>query len=134
MAKGNFQSVDHYIASQPEASQGVLETVRSAIREAVPDAVEVISYRMPTYQLRGATVIHFAGWKHHFSLYPVSASLVEAFLDDLAPGELNERGTLRFPLNQPVPVKLIARIIRLRAREAAHRDVPAGSKPRTKKQ
>jgi uncharacterized protein YdhG (YjbR/CyaY superfamily) len=66
MVKRDFKSVDEYIASQPEAVQGVLECVRSAIRKAVPGAEEVISYKIPTYKLRGSAVIYFAGWKQHF--------------------------------------------------------------------
>ncbi|MDQ6664271.1 MAG: DUF1801 domain-containing protein [Acidobacteriota bacterium] len=101
--------------------QGVLELVRSTIVRALPGAEEAISYQIPAYKLRGETVIYFAGWKRHYSLYPISAHLVDAFKDDLAPYELNDRGTLRFPLAQPVPVKLIARIVKLRAKEAADR-------------
>ena len=117
MAKTDFKSVDHYIAAQPESAQSVLELVRRAIRMALPGAEEVISYQIPAYKLRGGTVIHFAGWKRHYSLYPVTAHLVEAFRDDLTAYELNDRGTLRFPLDQRVPVKLIARITKLRAKE-----------------
>ncbi len=117
MAKTDFKSVDHYIAAQPQAAQSVLELVRRAIRRAVPGAEEVISYQIPAYRLRGGTVIHFAGWKRHYSLYPVTAHLVEAFQDEIAAYELNDRGTLRFPLDLPVPVKLIARIAKLRAKE-----------------
>jgi uncharacterized protein YdhG (YjbR/CyaY superfamily) len=120
MAKTNFKSVDRYIAAQPEAAQRALELVRSTIREALPGAEEVISYQIPAYKLHSETVIYFAGWKNHYSLYPVTAHLVEAFSDDLASYELNHRGTLRLPLAQPVPVHLIARIAKLRAREVAH--------------
>jgi len=119
MAKTEFKSTGEYIAAQPEAVRTVLELVRSTIRKALPGAEEAISYQMPAYKLRGEAVIYFAGWKHHYSLYPVSAHLVEAFREELAPYELNDRGTLRFPLDQPVPVKLIARIARLRGKEVA---------------
>jgi uncharacterized protein YdhG (YjbR/CyaY superfamily) len=131
MAKTDFKSVGHYIAAQPEAVQGVLELVRSTIRKALPGAEEAISYQMPAYKLRGETVIYFAGWKQHYSLYPVTAHLVKAFKDDLAPYEFNDRGTLRFPRAQPVPVKLIARIAKLRAKEVAHREKVAAPKKRS---
>ena len=131
MAKTDFESVGQYIAAQPEAVQRVLELVRNTIRKALPGAGEVISYQIPAYKLRGETVIYFAGWKQHYSLYPVTAHLVEAFKDDLAPYELNQRGTLRFPLAQPVPVKLIARIAKLRAKEVAHREKVAAPKKRS---
>jgi uncharacterized protein YdhG (YjbR/CyaY superfamily) len=120
MAKAGFEPVGDYIAAKPAGAQKVLELVRSAIRKALPGAEEVISYQMPAYKLGGETVIYFAGWKRHYSLYPVSAHLVEAFKDDLAPYELNDRGTLRFPLVRPVPVKLIGTIAKLRAKEVAN--------------
>ena len=72
MAKTDFKSVDEYIASQPEAVQGVLERVRSTIRKAVPGAEEVISYQIPAYKLHGRAVLYFAGWKQHYSLYPAT--------------------------------------------------------------
>jgi uncharacterized protein YdhG (YjbR/CyaY superfamily) len=122
MAKTDFRSVSEYIAAQPGAAQRVLELVRSTIREALPGAGEVISYRMPAYRLGGKTVIYFAGWKRHYSLYPVSAQLVEAFREEVAQYELNDRGTLRFPLSRPVPVRLIADIARLRAQEVIFRE------------
>ncbi len=121
MAKTDFKSVDEYIASQPEAVQGVLERVRSTIRKAVPQAEEVISYKIPTYKLQGGPVLYFAGWKQHFSLYPVTANVVAAFKDEIAP-YLVKKATLRFPLAQPVPVKLIGRIAKFRAKEVAARE------------
>jgi uncharacterized protein YdhG (YjbR/CyaY superfamily) len=119
MAKPDFKSVDEYIASQPEAVQGVLELVRSTIRRAVPDAEETISYKIPAYKLQGGTVLYFAGWKKHYSLYPVTGRIVAALKDDLVPYEVNNKGTVRFSLSQPVPVKLIERIAKLRAKEVA---------------
>ncbi|HEX9464461.1 MAG TPA: DUF1801 domain-containing protein [Alphaproteobacteria bacterium] len=129
MAKTGFKSVDEYIASQPEAVQGVLERVRSTIRKAVPGAEEVISYRIPTYKLRGGPVLYFAGWRQHYSLYPASDQVVAAFKDDLAPYEVN-KGTIRFPLSQPVPVKLIERIAKFRAKEVAERENAKAAPPK----
>src|ERR1700683_1429554 len=97
MAKTDVKSVDEYIASQPEAVQGVLKRVRSTIRKAVPGAEEAISYKMPTYKLHGGPVLYFAGWKQHYSLYPATGRVVAAFQGDLAPYEVN-KGTIRFPL------------------------------------
>jgi uncharacterized protein YdhG (YjbR/CyaY superfamily) len=121
MAKTDFKSVDEYIASQPEAVQGVLKRVRSTIRKAVPGAEEVISYKIPTYKLHGGPVLYFAGWRQHYSLYPATDLVVAAFTDDLAPYEVN-KGTIRFPLSEPVPVKLIERIAKFRAKEVAERE------------
>lgn len=117
MMKTDFKSVDEYIASQPESIQGILKHLRNTIRKAVPKAEEVISYKIPTYKLHGRPVIYFAGWKQHYSLYPATAQLIAAFKDDLAPYEFNDKGTIRFPLTQPIPVRLIARIAKFRAKE-----------------
>jgi len=120
MAKTEFKSVSHYIGSHPEGVQGTLKRVRSTIRKAVPSAEELISYGMPTYKLRGDTVLYFAGWKQHYSLYPATRQVVAAFKDDLAQYEVN-KGTIRFPLSRPVPARLIERIAQFRAKEVAQR-------------
>jgi uncharacterized protein YdhG (YjbR/CyaY superfamily) len=116
------RNIDEYIAGFPRPVQGVLERVRAAIRKAVPKADEAISYRIPTYKLHGRYVIYFAGWKQHYSLYPANDRLVAAFTDELAPYEVNGKGTVRFPLSKPVPVKLIAAIAKFRAQEVAERE------------
>ena len=135
MAKTDFKSVDEYIASQPEASQEILQHVRNAIRKAVPKAVEVISYQIPAYKIPAGTVLFFAGWKQHYSLYPAIGGLVEAFQKDLAPYKIS-KGTIRFPLSEPVPVKLIERIAKFRAKDVMAREKakPAGKRhPRARK-
>ena len=129
MAKTAFKSVDQYIASQPEAVQGVLKRVRSTIRKAVPGAEEVISYQIPAYKLPGGPVLYFAGWKQHYSLYPATDHVVAAFKDDLAPYEVS-KGTIRFPLSEPVPVKLIERIAKFRAKEVAEREKAKAGAPK----
>jgi uncharacterized protein YdhG (YjbR/CyaY superfamily) len=116
MARSAFRSVHEYIAAQPQATQVVLKLVRKTIRKALPGAEEAISYNIPAYKLRGRAVLYFAGWRRHYSLYPVSAPLVGAFKDELATYKVN-KGTIRFPLSAPVPVKLIERIAKYRAKE-----------------
>jgi uncharacterized protein YdhG (YjbR/CyaY superfamily) len=116
MAK-TFRSVDDYVASQPKEVRGLLERVRATIAKAVPGAEEQISYGIPAFKLHGRPVLYFAGWKEHYSLYPSTAPLVEAFKKELAPYEVNNKGTIRFPLSEPVPVKLITALARFRARE-----------------
>ena len=120
MAKTSFKSVDEYIATQPETVQPILERVRGTIRKAVPRAEEVISYQIPAYKMNGGAVLYFAGWKQHYSLYPASDRLVKAFKGDLARYTVS-KGTIRFPLDQPVPAKLIADIAKFRAKETADR-------------
>ena len=116
MAKTDYKSVDEYMAAQPEDVRAILQRVRSTIRKALPGAEEVISYQIPAYKLHGGAALYFAGWKKHFSLYPATDQMVEAFKDELAPYEV-DKGTIRFPLSEPVPVKLIERIAKFRAKE-----------------
>ena len=120
MAMAPFKSVDDYIDAQPLSARSALEQVRRIIRKALPGAEEVISYNIPAYKQDGERVIFFAGFKEHFSLYPVKADIVAAMKNDLAPYE-KSTGTVRFPLDEPVPAKLIARIVKLRAKQAATR-------------
>ena len=120
MALTDFKSVNEYIARHPESVQAILQRVRSTIRKAVPGAEEVISYQIPAYRLHGGCVLYFAGWKQHYSLYPATDHLVAAFKDDLAPYKV-KKGTIRFPLSRPVPVRLIERIAKFLAKEGAER-------------
>jgi uncharacterized protein YdhG (YjbR/CyaY superfamily) len=121
MAKSDFKCVDEYIASHPETVQRILARVRSVIRKAVPEAEEVISYNMPTYMLYGRRLLHFAVWKRHYSIYAATDQAVAAFKNELILYEV-ARGTIRFRLSQPVPVKLIGRIAKFRAKEIAERE------------
>jgi len=122
MPNTDYKSVDEYIASKPEAVQRVLQRVRTIIRRALPGASEVISYQIPAYRLPTGIVVYFAGWKAHYSVYPATASILAALGEDLAPYEIS-KGTIRFPLSEPVPVKLIERLAKLRAAEATARAV-----------
>ena len=118
MAKAHFESVDEYIACQSEAARPVLAGVRTAILKALPAAEEVISYGMPAYKLSGERVIYFAAWKKHYALYAATKSVLEAFKTELAGYEV-DKGTIRFPFSEPVPVKLIRSIAIFRAKELA---------------
>jgi uncharacterized protein YdhG (YjbR/CyaY superfamily) len=126
MPKINFKTVDEYIAAQPETTQVVLKRVRSTIRKALPGAEEVISYKIPAYKLPEGVALYFAGWKRHYSLYPAGEGLVAAFKDQLALCTVS-KGTIRFPLSEPVPVKLIEGIAKFRAKEAAF--IERGKRP-----
>jgi uncharacterized protein YdhG (YjbR/CyaY superfamily) len=117
--------VDEYIAAQPKEAQVALRLVRDAIRTALANAQETITYKMPTYKQDGKALIYFAAWKAHYSVYPASPELLAAFKDDLAPYEI-EKSTIRFPYSEAVPTALIERIATFRAAEAA-----AGVKPKT---
>ena len=119
----DYKSVAQYIAAQPPRVRSVLQRVRATIREALPGATEGISYQMPIYKLDGVMVLYFAGYQRHYSIYPATARVIDA-LGDALDGLVHSKATLRFPLDQPVPTRLIARIARLRAAEAAERKPP----------
>lgn len=121
MAGTDFKSVDDYIAAQPEAVQRILGQVRSAICKAEPAACEVISYKMPAYILHGCRLLCFAVWKRHYAIYAATEQAVAEFEAELAGYEV-DRGTIRFPLSEPVPVTLIGRITKLRSREVIERE------------
>jgi len=112
--------VDAYIAKQPAQAQPVLKRVRRIIRKALPDAGETVSYQIPTYKLHGEYVVYFAGWKQHWSLYPVTERIRTALGSALASYEVS-KGTVRFPLADPVPARLVERIVRALARAAEAR-------------
>jgi uncharacterized protein YdhG (YjbR/CyaY superfamily) len=106
--------VDDYISAQPETVRSRLQQVRHAIRKAVPEAVEVIGYGMPGFKLRGKPMLYFAGFKEHYSLFAASGSFFAGLAEELK-GYETRKGTVRFSLEKPVPVKLIGRMARLRA-------------------
>jgi uncharacterized protein YdhG (YjbR/CyaY superfamily) len=120
MARTDFTSVAQYLATQPPKVRAVLRKVRAAIRAALPGAEEKISYRIPGYRYEGRMIIWFAGWKEHYSIYPATAFVVGELGDALGPYELR-KGTIRFPLDRPVPVRLITRIAKLRLKESTAR-------------
>jgi uncharacterized protein YdhG (YjbR/CyaY superfamily) len=121
MRKIAFQSVDESIAVQPEDIRPVLERLRSIIRKAVPAAGETIAYNMPTYRLGEAPVLSFAAWAKHYSLYTSTGAIVDRFPAELA-GYKVDKGTIQFPVSEPLPAKLIERIARFRAQDVAVRE------------
>jgi uncharacterized protein YdhG (YjbR/CyaY superfamily) len=129
-ARTPARNIDAYIAGFAPDMRRILERVRRTIRKALPGVEEAVSYGIPALKLHGRTVIYFAGWKQHYSLYPSNARLEAAFKEELAPYEASGKGTIRFPLSERVPVKLIADIARFLAQEAAQREK---AKPATRK-
>jgi uncharacterized protein YdhG (YjbR/CyaY superfamily) len=120
MVKARSESVDEYIAKHPPRVRAILRRVRTIVRRALPGAEETLSYQIPTYRLHGTYAIYFAGWKEHYSLYPVTDGVVARMESELAPYHVS-KGTVRFPLDEPVPEKLIARIARALGRDASER-------------
>lgn len=111
MAKTNFQSIDEYIEACPPDSQDYLWQIRKLIRSLAPEAKERISYQIAAFELNGKNIIHFAGWKKHVSLYPVPAGS-EAFERQIAK-YVDGKGTVKFSLDEPLPLKMIERVVKL---------------------
>ncbi len=108
------KDIDEYIAGFPPEIQEILQEIRAVIREAAPGAQEAIKYRMPTFVLEG-NLIHFAAYGHHIGLYPTPSG-IEQFAQELAAYQ-GAKGSIRFPLERPIPFDLIRRIAAFRAEE-----------------
>jgi uncharacterized protein YdhG (YjbR/CyaY superfamily) len=113
-SKKGFKTIDEYIALFPKNIQTILEEVRKSIKEAAPDAEEGISYQMPTFKLKG-NLVWFAAFKNHIGFFP-KVSAIEVFKDELQDYELS-KGTIRFPLDKPIPLELIKKIVKYRVKE-----------------
>ena len=109
-----FESVDQYIATFPASTKKILKEMRMTIKEAAPDAEEVISYNMPAFKQQGI-LVYYAGYGKHIGFYPVS-SAITAFKKDLSDFELS-KGTVRFPLDRPIPFDLVTKIVKFRVAE-----------------
>lgn len=112
--KADFTTIDEYIAMYPEDVQKLLQQMREIIHAAAPDATEKISYQMPTFFLRG-NLVYFGAHKNHIGFYPAPRGL-EAFKDELSMYK-GSKGTVQFPFDQPLPTKLITKIVQFRADE-----------------
>jgi uncharacterized protein YdhG (YjbR/CyaY superfamily) len=124
-----FKTIDEYISMFPDNVQTILNQVRQTIREAAPEAEETINYQMPTFTLNG-NLVHFAAFKNHIGLYPTPTG-IEAFKDELSPYK-RAKGSVQFPLDQPMPLSLIRRIVEYRVKENSGRK--AKKKSSTKKE
>jgi uncharacterized protein YdhG (YjbR/CyaY superfamily) len=116
MAKQRPSTIDEYIADFPEKIQGMLEEVRTTIKSAAPGAGEKISYGIPCVTLNEKYLLYFAGYKKHIGLYPVP-SASKGFEKDYAPYFTSGKGTIQFPLDKPLPAKLIKKITKFRVQE-----------------
>ena len=110
-----LDTIDEYIKSFPEETQKILVAIRETIKKAAPDTEEVISYRMPTFKLKGKNFVHFAAFKSHIGFYPIPSG-IEAFKEELSPYKQG-KGSVQFPLDQPIPYELISRIVTFRVNE-----------------
>ena len=112
--KTSFSSIDAYIASFPKEIQEILQGLRATIRAAAPDAEEKISYQMPTFAQKG-NLVHFAAYKNHIGFYPTPSGIT-AFEQELSV-YAGAKGSVQFPIDQPLPMDLISRIVRFRVAE-----------------
>jgi uncharacterized protein YdhG (YjbR/CyaY superfamily) len=119
-------TIDEYIAGFPKDMQAILEKVRTTIRKAAPGAEEAIKYRMPTFMLRG-NLVHYAAFKNHIGLYPTPTGIVR-FRKELSV-YAGAKGSVRFPLDKPIPLDLISKIVKFRVKENLAR---AAAKANTK--
>jgi uncharacterized protein YdhG (YjbR/CyaY superfamily) len=114
-SKKQLKTVDEYIAAFPKEVQDVLEKIRSTIRESVPKAEEAISYGIPAFILNDRSLVYFAAWKNHIGFYPTPSG-IEAFKKELAPFR-QEKGSVQFPLDKPISIGLVKKIVRYRVTE-----------------
>lgn len=111
-----FETVDEYIKSFPPEVQTILETIRKTIQKEVPKATEAISYQIPAFNLNGRYLIYYSAWKKHTSLYPFTAEM-EKLLPKTPKYKTSGKGTIQFPLDQPLPLLLIKKIVKFKVKE-----------------
>ena len=109
------KTIDEYIAGFPKDVQEILEKIRVTIRKAAPDAEERISYLIPTFTLKGKYLIYFAAYKKHIGIYPVPTG--DAKFNEQVSAYQAGKGTLRFPLDKPIPYDLISKIVKVKVKE-----------------
>jgi uncharacterized protein YdhG (YjbR/CyaY superfamily) len=114
MAIEQSNPIEIYFSAFPQQTKDLLELMRATIRAAAPEAQETISYGIPTFKLNG-NLVHFAGYKHHIGFYPGAAGIAN-FKDEISQYK-NAKGSVQFPLDQPLPIKLITKIVRFRVKE-----------------
>ncbi len=112
--KKQFKTIDEYVATFPQNIQKILETIRQIVQEAAPEAEEAISYQMPAFKQSGV-LVWFAAFKDHIGFFPTALG-VETFKEELLDYETS-KGTIRFPLDKPIPYDLVKRIVKYRVKE-----------------
>ena len=112
--KNNYQTIDEYISTFPQKIQDILQKLRQTIRESAPNSEETINYQIPTFKLNG-NLVHFAAYKNHIGFYPTPSAINE-FREQLSEYEM-AKGSVKFPLNKPLPIELIKEIVKFRVKE-----------------
>jgi len=116
--QAGFTCIDEYIAAYPENIQRILSELRATIKAAAPQAEEKISYQIPTFALKG-NLVHFAAYKNHIGFYPAPSG-IEAFKQELSVYK-GAKGSVQFPIDQPLPLELISKIVKFRVTENLHK-------------
>ena len=119
------QTIDEYIAGFPPDVQEILEKIRVTVRQAAPDAEETIKYQMPTFTLKG-NLVHFGAYKKHIGFYPTPTG-TEKFQKELSVYK-GAKGSVRFPLDKPIPFDLISNIVKFRVQENLEKAEAKGKK------
>lgn len=109
-----YTDINEYIAEFPEDIKEILEQIRKTIQQAAPEAKEAIKYGMPTFVLNG-NLVHFAAYKNHIGFYPAPSG-IDAFIEKLAVYRTG-KGTIQFPIDQPIPFDLIKKVVKFRMKE-----------------
>ena len=126
----SVKKIDDYIATFPKDTQTVLKKLRATIRKAAPKAEETINYQIPTFTLQG-NLVHFAAFKNHIGFYPTPSG-IEKFKEELSAYE-GAKGSVKFPLDKPMPYALITKIVKFRVKENLERAEAKGKKKKTPK-
>ena len=124
-----FKTIDEYIDTFPEDVHKILSELRQSIKESAPEAEETINYQMPTFTLNG-NLVHFAAFKNHIGFYPTPTG-IEAFKEELAPYK-GAKGSVQFPIDQPLPLPLIRKIVEYRVKENKERQKKTTKKGESK--
>jgi uncharacterized protein YdhG (YjbR/CyaY superfamily) len=125
-----FKTIDDYISTFPEDVQRILNDLRRTIQDAAPEAEETINYQMPTFTLNG-NLVHFAAFKKHIGFYPTPSG-IEAFKEELS-GYKGAKGSVQFPMDEPLPLPLIRRIVEYRVKENLARKLKKKSSKKSQK-
>ena len=115
MKHDDFKTIDEYIATVPEDARGILERIRQIVRDLAPEAVEAISYQMPTFKLDGKNLVHFAAFQHHIGFYPTPSG-TQTFQKEIASYK-HAKGSIQFQLDEPIPYDLVKQIVAFRVKE-----------------
>src|SRR5262245_45162039 len=121
--------IDDYIAAFPSQVQKGLEQIRAIVKKTVPRAEEAISYGIPAFNINGSYLVYFAGYKKHISIYPVPSGNKE-FEKDFASYNTSGKGTIQFPLDKPIPVSLVTKIVKFRLKENAAKTATRKATPK----